>query len=118
MATIEAQLADDIEWNQMPYNQKVRRKKDVMAWLKTGSSDKKEPEIFNDVMANDWVVFEYWNVGTVSQELIVFGKAHGWQFPESPGEPCRTDVQSCAVLRLPPEYRRQDRFDEAILGRR
>ena len=84
MATIEAQLADDIEWHQMPYNQKVIGKQDAMAWLKAGSFDKKEPEIFNDVMAGDWGVFEYWNVGTVSQELIDFGKAHRLPFPKAP----------------------------------
>ena len=36
MGAVEAQLADDIEWHRMPFNQKVKGKKDVMTWLKAG----------------------------------------------------------------------------------
>jgi hypothetical protein len=33
MATIDAQLAEEIEWDQMPYNNKAKGKKDVMTRL-------------------------------------------------------------------------------------
>ena len=52
--------------------------------------------------ATDWGVFEYWNVGTVSQELIEFGKAHRWQFPKAPeslvGQPYK--VAQCFAYHL------------------
>jgi hypothetical protein len=102
LKTAEMQLAEDVEWDQMPYNNKIKGKQDVMSWLKAGSADKKEPEIFNDVCAGDWGVFEYWNIGTVSQELIEFGKARGWPFPKDPeslvGQTYR--VAQCFVYHL------------------
>lgn len=102
MATAEAQLADDIEWDQMPYNKKVKGKQDVMKWMKTGSADQKKPEIFNDFMGCDWGVLEYWNVGTVSPELIAFGKVRRWPFPKDPeslvGQTYR--VAQCFVYHL------------------
>lgn len=102
LAAAEAQLADDVEWHQMPYDQKVKGKQNVMAWLRTGSADQKEPQIFNDVMASDWGVLEYWNIGTVSPELIEFGKARQWPFPKDPesliGQ--RYRVAQCFVYHL------------------
>jgi hypothetical protein len=44
MRAVDAQLADDIEWDQMPYNQKVKGKKDVMKWLTAGSTSEKSPK--------------------------------------------------------------------------
>jgi ketosteroid isomerase-like protein len=82
MATVDAQLADDIEWEQMPYNQKVKGRQDVMTWMKAGSASEKRPEIINNVLADKWGVFEYWNVGTVTRELIEFGKKQRWPFPK------------------------------------
>jgi hypothetical protein len=102
MATVEALLADDIEWDQMPYSKKVKGKQEVMSWLKAGSASEKEPEVINDVMADRWGVFEYWNVGTATQELIEFGKKHGWPFPKDPnsliGQKYR--VAQCFVYHL------------------
>ena len=84
MGAVEAQLADDIEWYQMPYNQKVKGKKAVMTWLKAGSTSEKKPEIINNVLIGKWGVFEYWNVGTATKELIEFGEKQGWPFPRDP----------------------------------
>jgi hypothetical protein len=102
MGAVDAQLADNIEWHQMPYNQKVKGKKDVMRWLKAGSTSEKKPEIINDVVADKWGVFEYWNVGTASKELIDFGEKQGWPFPKDPrsliGQKYR--VAQCFVYHL------------------
>jgi hypothetical protein len=83
MAAVEAQLADEIEWHQMPYNQKVQGKENVMTWLKAGSTSEKKPEIINNVLAGKWGVFEYWNVGTATKELVEFGEKQGWPFPKN-----------------------------------
>lgn len=102
MAAVDAQLADDIEWDQMPYNKKVRGKKEVMQWLQAGSASEKKPEIINNVLAAKWGVFEYWNAGTATKELIDFGKKQGWPFPKDPnsliGQKYR--VAQCFVYRL------------------
>jgi ketosteroid isomerase-like protein len=102
MATVEAQLADDIEWDQMPYNQKLKGKKEVMPWLKAGATSEKMPEVINNVMAENWGVFEYWNIGTATLELIEFGKKQGWPFPKEPnsliGQKYR--VAQCFVYHL------------------
>jgi hypothetical protein len=107
LATVDSQLADDIEWDQMPYGQKVRGRQEVMAWLKAGSASEKKPEVINDVLADKWGVFEYWNVGTVTRELIEFGKKHRWPFPETPenlvGQKYR--VAQCFVYHLNGEGR-------------
>jgi SnoaL-like domain len=84
LGTAEAQLADDVEWYQMPYGQKLTGKQEILPWLKAGAASEKEPEIINDVAMGDWGVLEYWNVGTATQELIEFGKVHGWPFPKDP----------------------------------
>jgi hypothetical protein len=102
MAAADAQLSDDVEWDQMPYNKKVKGKKEVMSWLKAGSTSEKKPEIINNVLAGSWGVFEYWNVGKAIRELIEFGKQHGWPFPKDPssliGQKYR--VAQCFVYRL------------------
>jgi hypothetical protein len=107
MAIVNAQLADNIEWDQMPYGQKVRGRQEVMAWLKAGSASEKKPEVINDVLADRWGVFEYWNVGTVTPALIDFGKKHRWPFPETPeklvGQKYR--VAQCFVYHLNDEGR-------------
>ena len=95
-------MADGIEWDQMPYNQKVRGKKDVMKWLTAGSKSEKKPEVINDVLADKWGVFEYWNIGTATKELIEFGVKQGWPFPNDPtsliGQTYR--VAQCFVYHL------------------
>jgi hypothetical protein len=47
MASVDAQLANTIEWDQMPYNQKVKGKQSVMRWMKAGSQSEKKPEVIN-----------------------------------------------------------------------
>jgi hypothetical protein len=102
METVDTKLAEDIEWHQMPYNQKVKGKKEVMTWLKAGSKSEKKPEIINNVLADKWGVFEYWNVGTATKELIEFGERQGWPFPKNPnsliGQKYR--VAQCFVYHL------------------
>lgn len=102
MRAVDAQLADSVEWDQMPYNQKVKGKKEVMKWLTAGSRSEKKPEIINNVLVNNWGVFEYWNVGTATKELIEFGEKHRWPFPKDPssliGQKYR--VAQCFVYHL------------------
>jgi len=102
MGVVGAQLAKDIEWDQMPYNQKVRGKKEVMKWLAAGSTSEKKPEVINDMLAGRWGVFEYWNIGTATEELIEFGEKQGWPFPKEPhsliGQKYR--VAQCFVYHL------------------
>jgi len=98
----ETKLSDGIEWHQMPYGRKLTGKREVMPWLKAGAASQKEPEIINDVAANDWGVFEYWNIGTVTPELIEFGKSQGWPFPKDPNSLVRQKykVAQCFVYHL------------------
>lgn len=105
LRTAEAQLADDIEWVLMPYGQKLKGKQAVLPWLKAGAASEKEPEIINDVATNNWGVFEYWNIGTATQELIEFGKKQGWPFPKDPDSLIgqRYKVAQCFVYHLDKE---------------
>jgi hypothetical protein len=54
------------------------------------------------VLAGSWGVFEYWNVGTATRELIEFGKKQRWPFPKDPntliGQPYR--AAQCFVYHL------------------
>jgi ketosteroid isomerase-like protein len=86
MATVETQLADDVEWDIMPYDHKITGKQEVISWMRAGSTSEKKPEVINDVLADKWGVFEYWNVGTATRELIEFGKKRGWPFPKDPND--------------------------------
>lgn len=83
-ALLETLLADDVEWDQMSINKKVKGKTEVMKWFKVGATDSKEPEIINDLSTKDWGVFEYWNIGTVSKELVAFGNQQKWPWPKDP----------------------------------
>jgi len=38
VATAEAQLADDVEWDLMPYDHMLKGKEEVIPWLKAGGS--------------------------------------------------------------------------------
>lgn len=81
---IEAQIADNIEWGLMPYLKVLKGKEQVMSWLKAGSADQKEPVMITNAMAKDWGVFEYWNIGTLSDDVIEFGNANHWPWPKDP----------------------------------
>lgn len=105
MAVVEAQITDDIEWGLMPYNKVLKGKEEVIPWLKAGSADQKEPIVITNVATRDWGVFEYWNIGTVSEEVITFGNAQKWPWPKDPngflGQNYR--VAQCFVYHITPE---------------
>jgi hypothetical protein len=84
MTIAEAQLADDIEWDMMPTGEIVKGKANVMRWLKAGAASRKEPAVINDVAVKDWGIFEYWNIGTVTEELVAFGNQQKWPWPKDP----------------------------------
>jgi hypothetical protein len=102
MATAEAQIADDIEWGLMPYNKALKGKNEVIPWLKAAAADQKKPVAITNAIAKDWGVFEYWNIGTVSEEVIAFGNRQKWPWPKDPksflGQPYR--VAQCFVYHL------------------
>jgi hypothetical protein len=80
----EAQLADDIEWDLMPNNKILKGKKEVIPWMKAGAASQKEPVAISNLATKEWDVFELWNIGAVTEELIEFGKQQGWPFPKDP----------------------------------
>ncbi|MCL5257971.1 MAG: hypothetical protein M1505_01950 [Patescibacteria group bacterium] len=102
IATAGALVTDDIEWGIMPYNKVIKGKGEVIPWLTAGAADKKKPIIISNTLAKDWGVFEYWNVGTVSEELIKFGNEQKWPWPKDPasylGQEYR--VAQCFVYHL------------------
>ena len=105
MATVETLITEDIEWGLMPYNKVLKGKNEVLPMLKTGSLDQKKPIMITNVATKDWGVFEYWNIGTVSEELIKYGNAHQWPWPKDPmslvGQSYR--VAQCFVYHFTPE---------------
>ena len=84
IATAEMQITEDIEWGLMPYNKVLRGKDQVIPWLKAASADQKEPVVITNAAARNWGVFEYWNIGTVSEEVIKFGNDQKWPWPKDP----------------------------------
>ncbi len=84
IAAAEAQITDDIEWGMMPYIKVIKGKDQVVSWLKAGSADKKEPIVISNVATKNWGVFEYWNIGTISEEVIKFGNEQKWPWPKDP----------------------------------
>jgi hypothetical protein len=82
--TVEKQIADDIEWGLMPYNKVLKGKDEVIPWLKAAAADQKKPIIITNAATKDWGVFEYWNIGTVSEEVIKFGNEQKWPWPKDP----------------------------------
>ena len=84
LATVESQIADDIEWGLMPYNKVLKGKKEVMPWFEAAVADKKEPIMITNALANDWGVLEYWNIGIASEEVIKFGNEQKWPWPKDP----------------------------------
>ncbi|WP_161596742.1 nuclear transport factor 2 family protein [Chitinophaga vietnamensis] len=102
MATVESLLADLVEWDMMPTSEIVHGKDKVMQWLKTGSADQKEPAVITDLAVGNWGVFEYWNIGTVSKELIAFGNEEKWPWPVDPNRLVgqKYKVAQCFLWRL------------------
>jgi hypothetical protein len=105
IATAEAQITDDIEWGMMPYNKAVKGKDEVIPWLRAASADQKEPIVISNVATKNWGVFEYWNIGTVSEEVIKFGNEQEWPWPKDPtsflGQKYR--VAQCFIYHINPE---------------
>ena len=103
--TAAAQVADDIEWRIMPFNKVLKGKNEVVPWLKAGSADQKKPIVITNVATKDWGVFEYWNIGTISEELIKFGNEQKWPWPKDPnsllGQKYR--VAQCFLYHINPE---------------
>ena len=80
----ESQITDDVEWGLMPYYKVLKGKSEVIPWLKAGYSSQKEPVAISNVASGDWGIFEYWNIGTVTEGLIEFGNQQGWPWPRDP----------------------------------
>src|SRR5215469_2637584 len=105
IAAVEAQITDDIEWALMPYNQVLKGKDEVIPWFRAASADQKQPIVITNVATKDWGVFEYWNIGTVSEEVIKFGTEQKWPWPKDPNSFLgqRYRVAQCFVYHLTPE---------------
>lgn len=105
MAEVSAQITDDIEWGLMPYNKVLKGKEEVLPWFRAATADQKQPIVITNVATSDWGVFEYLNIGTVSEEVINFGNAQKWPWPKDPksflGQPYR--VAQCFVYHLNPQ---------------
>jgi len=105
IVTAEAQIADDIEWGLMPYNKVLKGKGEVLPWLKAAGSDQKTPMPITNFANGDCGVFEYWNIGTVSEEVIKLGNEQKWPWPKNPksflGQQYR--VAQCFVYHINPE---------------
>ncbi len=107
IATVEALITDDIEWGLMPYNKVLKGREEVIPWFKAATADQKKPIAITTVATKDWGVFEYWNVGTVGEELIKYGNEHQWPWPKDPwsliGQTYR--VAQCFVYHINPQGR-------------
>jgi hypothetical protein len=105
IGTAAAQITEDIEWGLMPYNKVLKGKEEVIPWLEAGAAAQKEPIVISNVVTKEWGLFEYWNIGTVSEELIRFGTEQNWPWPKDPntfiGQKYR--VAQCFVYHLNPE---------------
>jgi len=85
-ATVEAQFAEDVEWDMMPDAQIRKGKNEVIPWLKASKyASQKEPIVISNLATKDWGVWEYWNIGTLSEGVIEFAKQSKWPFPSDPG---------------------------------
>ena len=81
--TVEARLADNIEWNMMPNNQMRKGKKDVLKFLNAAyAAAKRKPKLIHDQASKDWGCFEYYNVGTTDKSMIELAKQLKWPFPD------------------------------------
>ncbi len=102
LLTAETLIADDVEWDLMPTGETLKGKAEVMPWLKAGAASRKTPVTISDRSAGDWGVFEYWNIGVVTEELVAFGNHQRWPWPRDPqsllGQTYK--VAQCFVWRL------------------
>jgi len=83
----KTELADDVMWTLMPSGQVLRGKEQAYQFLGAAFravADRK-PDLINNVAIKDWGVFEYWNIGTVDEELIEFARATWGTLPGDPG---------------------------------
>jgi hypothetical protein len=78
------QVADDIVWGLMPYNKELRGKEEIIPWLRAAAGDQKEPITITNALSGDWGVFEYWNIGTASEDVIRLGNSQNWPWPRDP----------------------------------
>ena len=106
--TAEAQFADDIEWDMMNNGQLRRGRKEVIPFLWAGGlASYKEPVPICNVATKEWGVWEYWNVGTLSEGILEFARQSQWRFPADPqsliGRTYRIPV--CFIYHLNPEGR-------------
>jgi len=83
LSAAEALLADDIVWG-CPTGQKLKGKPEVIPWLRAGAASRKEPVTISNLAAKDWGIFEYWNIGVVTEELVAFGNRQKWPWPKDP----------------------------------
>jgi len=104
-AAVEALIADDIEWGLMPYNKFLKGKAEVIPWFRAAAADKKKPIVITNVATKDWGVFEYWNIGIVSEEVIKFGNEQKWPWPKDPNSflAKKYRVAQCFLYHINPE---------------
>ena len=84
VATAAAQLADDVLWDLMSYDHTIKGKEAVIPWLKAGGASQKEPVVTNNVATKEWGVCELWNIGTLTEDALEYGKQLGWPLPGDP----------------------------------
>jgi hypothetical protein len=85
LATAEAQFANDVEWDMMPNAQIRKGKEEVIPWLWAGGyASQKEPVVISNLATKEWGVWEYWNIGTLSEGVVEFAKQSEWPFPGDP----------------------------------
>lgn len=82
----EIPFADDIEWDMMNNGQIRKGKKEVLAWCWAGGfASHKEPVAMRNAATKEWGVWEYWNVGTLTKDIIEFARQSKWPFPANIG---------------------------------
>jgi len=80
--TAEAQFADDIQWAMMNNGQVRKGKRDVLAWCWSGGfASHEEPVIIHNSANREWGVWEYWNIGELTADVVAFAEASKWPFP-------------------------------------
>jgi hypothetical protein len=87
----------------MPNAQIRKGKKEVLPFLKVAvPASHREPSIMGDLANKDGGVFEYWNVGTTTEDLIELAKELKWPFPDDPDRLVGRSYQVpvCFVYRL------------------
>ena len=68
----------------MPYNKVLKGKSEVIPWLKAAWADQKTSVVITNAATKDWGVVAYWNIGTVSEEVIKFANEQKWPWPKDP----------------------------------